>query len=1142
MARFRFPGLTLASEVAISAALEPMLRRLEALEKKPASPAVVTSDFAAREWQFVRVQAPSSGLRILLPKPTPSNRGAEITFSLETSSPVTFRCVDGLVNREEFVTSSLLGTFKAICNGETGWSVGFGVTSSGNTPGPAGPPGVQGLQGDAGDTGEPGPPGDSANPVRPIPDQRVLGNDSGAVAYPSPITVHQELDWVGGELAWLFDGVDDRIDFGDVNGFERTQPFTLSVWFQRTVFGTGAIFFGKSATTSDQRGFLIGQNANNTLAWRLNNNVAAGGTSTLVINSTSAYPDSNLHHFVVTYAGTSASSGVVFYLDGVAVAMTPVSTSLTATALTTAHLCIGAKEDGSAPFAGKLYHAAIWSSALSLAQVGEAYGAGTPPDLLALPTTPDPVFWVKLDEIDAAGAGGVIDHGTGGNDGTAAGGLTPSSAVGAVLARGAAVWQAITPETAGLAFASNGVGSLPSYRQLALIGLPSIADDSFLANIAGSTTTPTAVPLTTLAGAGLTGGADAILAVGSSTSIIVNANDVQRAAISGVITIAVNANTSTFTAVAAKTVLVNATNASAVPAFLAGTAAFQYLRVNSANNALEWAVLTSNALPSGPPGNDGVDGLPGDMGPPGPTGLQGLMGLQGPPGIDGADGVDGAQGEVGLTGATGATGLQGPPGIEGEQGPQGEQGQAGAGLSDGDRGDITVSGGGTTWTVDADAITNVKLANMADSTVKLRALGSGTGDPIDGSGAQLAQILRLGTVQSESGALPHDITLNADTTFLSIVTSGAGDIRTITGSTLGRVVLLMIFGTGTKTLKHNFSAGTSTALICPGLVDFQAGVRDAFLLIGLGTDGWQVVSAPLGFARVGTAQLADDAVTNAKLANMIEGTVKLRARGAGTGDPIDGSGAQVGQIIRFATEIGDALTTGSVAAYAINNTTNILGFNGVTNTIHGIAAPAEPGQFLIVRHIGVGSTTLVQDSTSATSSNDRLNLGDFAQNSSPVVLSTANKHQSAMFIYFGSRWQRVPDAIANGVIDVQKLAPASSNLGVSFIIGPIALTATGAGADDVAIYSADAPFAFRIVRMVPIVTTGALLGTLQARNATAGGGAAVSSTFGATIASDSPAITANLGLTTTIAAAGTLVVRRSSGNIVGEVFFECIRT
>lgn len=165
--------------------------------------------------------------------------------------------------------------------------------------------------------------------------------------------------------------------------------------------------------------------------------------------------------------------------------------------------------------------------------------------------------------------------------------------------------------------------------------------------------------------------------------------------------------------------------------------------------------------PQGPAGNDGADGrtvLSGAGAPGGGTGSDGdfyidtvadaiygpkaggvwgsatsLIGPQGPAGADGADGAPGADGTDGtstmivqdegsplstaantlnFTGAgvtasgTGATKTINIPG-------------GGGGISDGDKGDITVSSSGSQWDIDDGAVTTAKVADSAITLAKI---------------------------------------------------------------------------------------------------------------------------------------------------------------------------------------------------------------------------------------------------------------------------------------------------------------------------------------------------------------------------------------------------------------------------------------
>lgn len=88
----------------------------------------------------------------------------------------------------------------------------------------------------------------------------------------------------------------------------------------------------------------------------------------------------------------------------------------------------------------------------------------------------------------------------------------------------------------------------------------------------------------------------------------------------------------------------------------------------------------------------------------------------------------------------------------------------GGGVSDGDKGDITVSGGGVTWTVDNDAVTFAKMQNI--STNKL--LGRGTAGSGDIEEITLGAGLALSSTTLNSGieytkVLTYDVDGNLET-------------------------------------------------------------------------------------------------------------------------------------------------------------------------------------------------------------------------------------------------------------------------------------------------------------------------------------------------------------------------------------------
>ena len=188
---------------------------------------------------------------------------------------------------------------------------------------------------------------------------------------------------------------------------------------------------------------------------------------------------------------------------------------------------------------------------------------------------------------------------------------------------------------------------------------------------------------------------------------------------------------------------------------------------------------------------------------------------------------------------------------------------AGAGVADGDKGDITVSGAGAAWAIDAGAVTLAKMASVATASLLGRAT-AGTG-------------------------VPEALTATQARTVLNVA-NGA------TANSADAVLLARASHTGTQiaaTISDFDEAAQDAigAMVNPSLVYTDA--TPSLARAALTGD----VTAPVGSNAL---TIATAAVTNAKLANVATATLKGRITAA-TGDPEDLSGTQATTLLDLAT-------------------------------------------------------------------------------------------------------------------------------------------------------------------------------------------------------------------------------------------------
>lgn len=97
----------------------------------------------------------------------------------------------------------------------------------------------------------------------------------------------------------------------------------------------------------------------------------------------------------------------------------------------------------------------------------------------------------------------------------------------------------------------------------------------------------------------------------------------------------------------------------------------------------------------------------------------------------------------------------------------------GGGISDGDKGDITVSGSGATWTIDSDAVTYAKIQNVSATDRILGRSSAGAGD--------IEEI----TCTAAGRALLDDVDAAAQRSTLGLKTGATTNITTSTADPTG---------------------------------------------------------------------------------------------------------------------------------------------------------------------------------------------------------------------------------------------------------------------------------------------------------------------------------------------------------------------
>jgi hypothetical protein len=177
----------------------------------------------------------------------------------------------------------------------------------------------------------------------------------------------------GGSI--VFDGIDDNVNLGDKDSFTNPAGFTISAWWNPTLYsgGNGILTKYQSATGLE---FVFGTSGDELYGW-VYDNIAIGYRGRRVSSLSSFAPLNVWSHFTYTYDGTGIESGNKLYINATQRDSNSFSAGeFTIIRNTPTALNIGIFNPGvGGPLKGKISNIVYYNRALSVQEILQNYNA-----------------------------------------------------------------------------------------------------------------------------------------------------------------------------------------------------------------------------------------------------------------------------------------------------------------------------------------------------------------------------------------------------------------------------------------------------------------------------------------------------------------------------------------------------------------------------------------------------------------------------------------------------------------------------------------------------------------------------------------------------------------------------------------------